>query len=121
MLMPLERMRVGINSDRASHTHTPGPTAKNAMKQKMQQAVSQPLRVLGTGAIRAFSIFSGAVRRAGRSANGFLKKASTLLAGRPLSRVISTGFSVLSSQRTTFVAAWNRRRNRSRSMSWACR
>ncbi len=32
-LMPLERMRVGINSDSASQTQTPGPTAKNAMKQ----------------------------------------------------------------------------------------
>ncbi len=33
MLMPFERMRVGINSERASQTHTPGPTAKKAMKQ----------------------------------------------------------------------------------------
>ena len=32
MLMPLERIRVGISSDRASQTHTPGPTAKKAMK-----------------------------------------------------------------------------------------
>ena len=31
--MPLERMRVGTNSDRASHAQMPGPTAKNAMKE----------------------------------------------------------------------------------------
>ena len=28
MLIPLDRMRVGINSERASHTQTPGPMAK---------------------------------------------------------------------------------------------
>ncbi len=47
MLMPLERMRVGINSDSASHTHTPGPTAKNAMKTKSVIATIQPLRPTG--------------------------------------------------------------------------
>ena len=47
--MPLERMRVGINSDSASQTHTPGPMAKNAMKQNVNPAVSQPFCVLGTG------------------------------------------------------------------------
>jgi hypothetical protein len=33
MLMPLERMRVGMSSDIASQTQTPGPTANDAMKQ----------------------------------------------------------------------------------------
>ncbi len=31
MLIPLDRMRVGISSLSASHTTTPGPMAKNAM------------------------------------------------------------------------------------------
>ena len=31
--MPLERIRVGISSESASQTQTPGPTAKKAMKQ----------------------------------------------------------------------------------------
>ena len=92
MLMPLERIRVGISSESASQTQTPGPTAKKAMKQKMNNAVSQPLRALGTGVIRAFSIFSGAALDAARLAKGFLKKASTELDGRQSPRLISTGF-----------------------------
>src|SRR5674476_849405 len=90
MLMPLERMRVGINSDNASHTQTPGPTAKNAMKMKMKAAVSQPFRADGTGVMSAFSIFNGAVLAASRWAKGFLKNDSTLLDGRQLSREISS-------------------------------
>jgi hypothetical protein len=62
MLIPFERMRVGISSDSASHTQTPGPAAKKAMKEKVKSAVSQPLRSLGTGLMSAFSILSGAVR-----------------------------------------------------------
>src|SRR5438874_5445425 len=88
MLMPLERMRVGINSDNASQTQTPGPTAKKAMKPKRQMAVSQPLRASGTGVINACSIFNGAVRAASRLANGFEKKEMTLFAGNTLSRAI---------------------------------
>ena len=61
MLMPLERMRVGMSSDSASQTQTPGPTAKNAMKAKVQMAVSQPFCSDGTVLMSAFSIFSGAV------------------------------------------------------------
>src|SRR5450631_4490150 len=91
MLMPFERIRVGISSESASQTHTPGPTAKNAMKQKMPAAVSQPLRVDGTGVIRAFSIRSGAVRARSRSANGLLKNATTLFGGTQLSRVSASG------------------------------
>ena len=75
------------------------------MKQKMKNAVSQPLQVLGTGVIRAFSIFSGAARAAARLANGFLKKASTALDGRQSPRLISTGFAAGSSERTALVAA----------------
>ena len=33
--MPLDRMRVGMSSDSASQTHTPGPTAKNDMVREM--------------------------------------------------------------------------------------
>src|SRR5437879_9461632 len=88
MLMPLERMRVGINSESASHTHTPGPTAKNAMKTNRETATIHPLRVSGTGVMRAFSIVRGAVRAASRFPNGFEKNATTLLAGTQLSRVI---------------------------------
>src|SRR5438045_1657092 len=100
MLMPLERIRVGINSDNANQTQTPGPTAKNAMKVKRHIAVSQPLCASGTGVTSAFSIFNGAVRAASRSANGFEKKAMTLFAGTQLSRLISTGLAVMSSERT---------------------
>src|SRR5882724_12124172 len=92
MLMPLERMRVGINSESASQTQTPGPTAKKAMNTNRQTAVSQPFCVEGTGVMSAFSIFSGAVRAASRLANGFEKKATTLFGGRQPSRVISIGF-----------------------------
>src|SRR5271166_5244948 len=87
MLMPLERMRVGINSESASQTQTPGPTAKKAMKTNRQMAVSQPLEEDGTGVINAFSIFNGAVRAASRSAKGFEKKATILLCGKQPSRV----------------------------------
>src|SRR5271155_4925679 len=104
-LMPFERIRVGINSESASHTHTPGPMAKNAMKKKRLIATSQPLWVLGTGVISASSILSGAVRAASKSPNGFEKKAITLLAGTQLARVISIGFEAMSSERATLVAA----------------
>src|SRR5580692_6189951 len=79
MLMPLERMRVGINSESASQTHTPGPTAKNAMNTKRQPAINQPRSSPGTGVMSAFSILSGALREAARSANGLEKNATTLL------------------------------------------
>src|SRR4051812_7536141 len=103
MLMPLERMRVGISSESASHTQTPGPMAKNAMKTKRHTATIQPLCASGTGVMSAFSIFNGAVRAASRLANGLEKNATTLLGGTQLSRVISIGFAVLSSERTTAV------------------
>src|SRR5271163_3013570 len=81
MLMPLERMRVGINSESASQTHTPGPTAKKAMNENRQRATSQPLTWPGTGMISACSIFNGAVRAAARSAKGLENHAITLLTG----------------------------------------
>src|SRR6267154_3522879 len=105
MLMPLERMRVGINSESASQTQTPGPTAKNAMKTYRQMAVSQPFWAEGTGVISAFSIFNGAVRAASRSAKGFEKNATTLFTGRQPSRLISIGLAARSSERATVVAA----------------
>src|ERR1700723_1805866 len=104
-LMPLERMRVGINSESASQTHTPGPTAKNAMNAKRQMAVSQPFCAEGTGVMSAFCIFRGAERAASRSANGFKKNATTLFGGRQPSRLISTGFAAGSSERATEVSA----------------
>ena len=44
--MPLERMRVGISSDNASQTQTPGPRAKNAMNAKVQSG-DEPAVLLG--------------------------------------------------------------------------
>src|SRR5260370_21294320 len=88
MLMPFERIRVGINSESANHTHTPGPIAKNAMKTKRLMATSQPLWVLGTGGISASSILSGAWRDASRWLNRFEKNATTLLADPHLSRLV---------------------------------
>src|ERR1039457_4795837 len=79
MLMPLDRMRVGINSESASHTHTPGPSAKNATNAYSPTATCHPWLDSGTWPIRAFSILSGADRALSRSANGSLKNASTLL------------------------------------------
>src|ERR1035437_458936 len=105
MLIPLERMRVGISSDSASQTHTPGPMPKNALKMKRQMATSQPLCSLGTGVISAVSIFNGAVRAAARLANGFEKNATTLLGGTQFARVISTGLPAASAERATAVAA----------------
>src|SRR5580704_12547383 len=91
MLIPLERIRVGISSDRASQTTTPGPIAKKAMKQNTKIAVIQPLRVLGTGVMRAFSILSGACRALSRLAKGLARRALTLSPGRLASRLISIG------------------------------
>src|SRR5437660_12622581 len=105
MLMPLERMRVGINSESASQTHTPGPMAKNAMNTNRVIATTQPLFEVGTGVIRAFSILKGAVRAASRFPSGFEKKATTLFAGTQPSRVIFSGLAAGSSERTALVAA----------------
>src|ERR1039458_6963051 len=92
MLMPLERIRVGINSESASHTHTPGPIAKNAMKTKRLIATSQPLCAVATGVISALSIFSEALRDASRSLNGFEKNATTLLAQSRRSHAVRMEF-----------------------------
>src|SRR6202140_5969472 len=91
MLIPLERIRVGINSESANHTHTPGPIAKNAMKTKRLIATSQPLWAVGTGVISASSILSGALREASRLLNGFEKNATTLLAGKAFLLVLLLG------------------------------
>src|SRR5258708_16945670 len=103
--MPLERIGVGISSESANHTHTPGPMAKNAMNTKRLIATNQPLCVFGTGVISAFSILSDAWREASRLLRGFEKNATTRFAGRQLSRVISTGLAAVSSDRTAAVAA----------------
>ncbi|MNI53615.1 hypothetical protein D3C73_1084610 [compost metagenome] len=71
MLMPLERMRLGISSDSASHTHTPGPTAKNATNTRMQAATAQPYAGGGIGPMRACSMRRGACAPLAGSANGF--------------------------------------------------
>src|SRR5208283_644808 len=105
MLMPLERIRVGINSESASHTHTPGPIAKNIMNTKSVMATSIPLCGLGSGVISALSILSGAWRAASRLPKGFEKNATTLLAGTQLARVISIGVAAESSERAALVAA----------------
>src|ERR1035441_365064 len=105
MLMPLERMRIGINSESASHAHTPGPIAKKAANEYKQTATSQPLSWSGTGMISALSILNDAVRAASRLANGLEKNATVLLAGTQLFRVISMGLAEMSSERATGVAA----------------
>src|SRR5208282_2751458 len=105
MLMPLERIRVGISSESASHTQTPGPIAKNAMKTNRLIATSIPLCGLGSGVISALSILSGAWRAASRLPKGCEKNATTLLAGTQLSRVISIGVAAVSSERAALVAA----------------
>src|SRR5258708_33786938 len=105
MLIPLERIRVGINSESASHTHTPGPIAKNAMKMKRLIATSQPLGAVGTGVIRASSILSGALREAQKSLNGFEKNATTLLAARQLSPLVPNCFPARSPERATLRPA----------------
>src|SRR3954451_13892554 len=103
-LIPLERMRVGISSDKASQTQTPGPTAKKAIKRKSVAATIQPWRGDGTLVTNAFSIFSGALRAASKSPNGFEKNAFTLLPGTLSSREISIGFATGSSDRTAWLA-----------------
>src|ERR1035438_10320768 len=105
MLIPFERMRVGMSSERASQTQMPGPEAKKAMKLKMNAAVSQPLRSLGTGVTRAFSMSRGAARACWMSAHGLEKNATTLLGGTHASREIRTGAAASSSERTALVAA----------------
>ena len=49
MLMPLERMRVGMSSESASQTQTPGPTAKNAMKRKQANGREPAVVFVGHG------------------------------------------------------------------------
>ncbi len=71
MLMPLERMRVGMSSDSASHTQTPGPTAKNATNTRMQAATAQPWAGDGTGPMLARSIANGACIAMAGSGKGF--------------------------------------------------
>src|SRR5579863_7772782 len=105
MLIPFERIRVGISSGNASQTHTPGPTAKNAIKTNKVMATTQPLRGAGTGVTSAFSILSGAVRDLSRSPSGFEKNAFTLLPGTVSSRVISIGLVAGSSDLTAELAA----------------
>src|ERR1700730_7091077 len=105
MLIPFDRIRVGINSESASHTHTPGPMAKKAMKTNRVTAPHQPWRGVGTGVINAFSILRGAWRAASRLPNGFEKKATTLLAGTQPSRALPIGLAGLFFQRATLVAA----------------
>src|SRR5665213_605679 len=92
MLMPLDRIRVGINSDKARHENNP-------------TATSHPVVALGTGVITAFSIRSGAWRAVSKLAKGWEKKATVALAGTQLSRVISMGAAAESSERATGVAA----------------
>src|ERR1700733_243712 len=106
MLMPLDRMRVGISSESANHTHTPGPMAKNAINIKRVMATFQPLLWLGNGVMSALSMVSGAWRAASRSPKGLEKNATTLLAGTQLARVISIGVAAVSSERAALVAAW---------------
>ena len=108
MLMPFERMRVGISSDRASHTHTPGPTAKLETNTQMAIATSQPCEDEGTGPRLAFSMRSGASRPAAGSANGFrcsLRKNTpiTLSACTASSRAMDTWRSTGSSLRRLFT------------------
>src|SRR5579859_7130003 len=104
MLMPLDRMRVGISSDNASQTHTPGPIAKKAIKQNRNTEVSQPVLSGGTGVTIALSMCSGAVRDLSRLAKGFLKNAATLVPGTQSSRLMSI-VAAGSSDRTTLDAA----------------
>ena len=43
MPMPVERMRVGISSVRASQTQTPGPIAKKAMNPQSNSVTHLPV------------------------------------------------------------------------------
>jgi len=86
MLMPLDRMRVRHQfREREPHANT-GPSAKNAM---MRRAEGDPPAVAfaGTCRIKALSIRSGALR-VPPDCRVVLEKASTLLAGTQLARVI---------------------------------
>lgn len=49
MPMPVERMRVGISSVRASQTQTPGPNAKNAMNAHNRSSTHFPVTSPATG------------------------------------------------------------------------
>jgi hypothetical protein len=81
MLMPLERMRVGISSESASHTHTPGPMAKNAMNTKRVMATFHPLCWLGTGVISALSILQRSLARGIEIGEGIRKKRDHFVGG----------------------------------------
>jgi len=71
------------------------------MKMKRVMAMAHPLLELGTGLMRAFSIFRGAVRAASRLPNGLEKKAITLFEGMHASRVTWMGLVAVSLERTT--------------------
>jgi len=57
--MPMERMRVGISSERASQTTTPGPMEKLATKRARQRVMSQPACGVGCGARKARRMVRG--------------------------------------------------------------
>ena len=105
MLMPLERMRVGMSSESASQTQTPGPMAKNETKTNSKTAVSQPLFSLGHGRDERMVNFQRRVRGRVKIGKRILeKRRSTFFAGTQLSRVISIGLAAASSERTAAVA-----------------
>ena len=103
--MPFERMRVGMSSDRASQTQTPGADReeRHEAEGERPRSASRCAR-WAPGVTSAFSILSGATRASSRFANGLEKKATTLFGGTQPSRVIEIGAAVASSERTTFVA-----------------
>ena len=57
--MPMERIRVGISSDKASHTTTPGPIENEAMNRHRHSVISHPVSSVGTGPNVARLIVSG--------------------------------------------------------------
>jgi len=102
MLIPLERMRVGISSERASQTHTPGPSAKNPIT----ETDPEPPASRGSRRAPGDQGFLDLQRRGLRGlqiAQRIFEEGHNLVGGTQLARVISMGRAAGSSERTKLV------------------
>ena len=106
MLMPLERMRVGISSESASQTHTPGPMRKKRHENKEANGHQPAVVCAGHGRDQRVFNFQRSGPRRVKIGERVREKGHDLV-GREhsSSRVISTGLAAASSERATCVAA----------------
>jgi len=99
MLMPLDRMRVGMSSERASQTQTPGPMALER-DEEIEPERDGP--AVACARDLADECFLNAQRRGAcgvQVGKGVLKERSTLLEGMESARSMWMGAAAVSSER----------------------